>query len=147
MMTLTLILSIFTLTTNVYAQDASPTASPTVSPTATAAVTATATATATPTVTPTATPVATKSPTPKPTPKLTATPKSTATAEPAASSPSLTIGENATSAPTPDVVSAADRRERLPVLALIFIFGGIAMVGFTLFTVIRASHGQENLES
>jgi hypothetical protein len=132
------ILSIFILTTKVvYAQDATATPSPSATPTEAPIVTASPTATATPTVTPTLAP--TKSPTPRAT--ATPTPRPTPTVTPQASGTPSGLWEDTTPTPSPDLVTADERQERLPILALIFIFGGIAMVGFTLFTVIRASHG------
>jgi len=96
-------------------------------PTATATATATATSTATTTPTKTPTPTPTKSPTPKPT--------KTPTPEPEV------LGEEATplpETPTPSPITESSSKKKIPVLPVIFIGGGVLMIGFAVYNLIRA---------
>jgi len=128
---------------NLVSSEGGPNPTPTPSPSATATATATAIATAAATSTPVATPTST--PTKKPTPKPTPTPQPEILGE-QASDAALAQSELSKTS-TPEVDSNSGKK--FPVPAIIFILSGVGLVGFSIYSFVRASkkgytNGSEN---
>ncbi len=120
-----------------------PVPTPTPSPTSTSTPTSTPTPTVTPT--PTSTPTKTPSPTPTPTKTPSPTPKvlSKATDN---SQDDINKIRQTLATPTPEMLVAGEEttQRKFPVLALLFISSGLALIGWVGYTYLQQQKSEEN---